>query len=165
MLRSALGGVLVLLFAAGAALANSPQVTALRQQVKALRQEESLTVKAIRARFQAIIKQEYTSEKALVQERKLVTKEEKQLLAVATTKQQKTQIRQQYAALIAVLKAGAKLDQNQIKQFRQTEKTLVAQVKAVYAAQIQQIEAQIGVLLAQEQALKNAQKAARARHR
>src|SRR5262245_66514729 len=142
-----LAGSLVVLVGATASLfAENNAVATLRKEIQALRAQEKLTVKAIRAQYDAMIKRDKVAEHILEQERRALAVQEKELLAVATSPEQKEAISAQYETLRAALKADIKLDAKQIEQLRHAEHAHVKHVEAAYNAKVKFLEAEIHAL-------------------
>jgi hypothetical protein len=118
----------------------------LREQVKALRQEERSVEKNIKARFQAIIHADQLGEKELRQERAALHQQEEAALALTSDKSQRDAIRAQYEGLRGNLKGGVKLDQAAIRQLHDQERATVKQLKDLYNARIKALELQIRAL-------------------
>jgi hypothetical protein len=137
----------VALVVVGVASADSkPAVTALRNQINALRKEEGITIKAIRARYEAIIRRDRLTEKELRHERAEVTRHEEQALALATSAADQQQIRKVYDALRHYLSKKVRLEEREIRWLRDHERAHVQHVKNLYAGAIRQLEQQIRIL-------------------
>src|SRR5580692_11501530 len=81
---------------AGVAAAENPKVAALRNEIKALRAQETAMVKAIDAHYDSIIRRDKLSEKELEVLRHQIHEQEEALLAAATTEAEKITIHQRY---------------------------------------------------------------------
>src|SRR5262245_43994338 len=66
-----------------AATAADPRVETLRAEIRTLRAQEPAVVKAVRERYDLILKREKLTEAALRQQRHVLRQEEEQLLAVS----------------------------------------------------------------------------------
>src|SRR5262245_9714169 len=104
MLRTALGGVLIVLVAASSSPGSDPQLTQLKTQLKLLKEQEKGLVATVKARYKALINQAFKSEKDLARERTISRAEEKQLAALAATKADKEKIHKSYEELFAHLR-------------------------------------------------------------
>ena len=80
-----LSSFVLALAAHGVGRASNPDANALRQQVKALRAEEKVVVKVIKARYTAVIKRGELTEKELVAERVALRQQEKLQIKQVTT--------------------------------------------------------------------------------
>jgi phage host-nuclease inhibitor protein Gam len=147
MLRMAMGGVCVALVVVGLAAADSrPGVTALRNQVKALKKEEEVTIKAVQARYKAIKRRDRLTERELKFERAEIKKQEDVALALAGSATEQAEIRKNYDALRAYLTRGAKFEEREIRMLDGQERAQIHQIKALYAARIKQLEHEIHTL-------------------
>ena len=129
----------------GIALANNPHVTALRQKVKALREEEKTVVKVIQAQYDSVINKAKLDEPQLGQLRKELLAQERQYLLLTTDKEQKANIRRNYEHLRRVLGGEGRLDAGAIRQLREQETAHVRLVQTVYKAKILELEQGIQV--------------------
>src|SRR5438270_10289287 len=144
MLRVGTGGLCAALIVVGLASADSrPAVTALRNQIKTLRHDESVVVKAIQARYRAIRRRDRLTEQELRHERAEIRRQEEQALALATSPTERHQIRANYDALRRALTRGIKLEEREIRHLADHERAHIRHVKALYAARIHEIEQQI----------------------
>src|SRR5262249_19869218 len=82
-----------------AATAADPRVNTLREEIKVLRAQEPAILKAVRERYDLLVKRERLSESALRQQRHVLGQEEEQLLAVAANPEAKAEIRTRYDRL------------------------------------------------------------------
>jgi hypothetical protein len=125
---------------------GNPDVAALRKEITALRAQEKATVKAIQTQYDTLIKADKLSEEVIASERAALAKQESELLAVATTKEDKDAIRARCETLRGVLKNGGKLDAQQINVLRAEKAAIVKVVNATYKGKVQEIEAAIKTL-------------------
>ncbi|MBI1915988.1 MAG: hypothetical protein HYS12_14820 [Planctomycetes bacterium] len=147
MLRVGTSGLCVALVVVGLASADSkPAVTELRNQIKALRKEEGAILKAIKSRYEAIIRRDRLTEKELRHERAEITSHEDQALALATSSTEREQIRKVYDALRQYLTKAVRLEEREIRLLRDHERAHVKHVKALYAARIRHLEQEIRML-------------------
>lgn len=136
--------------------ADSPEVQALRQQVKALRTERDATVKAIHAQYDSVINQTKQSEAQAAAARHALAAQEKQIGALGnstqnqsnqTTQQNQSQsnqaMQQNMENLRKAMSGEVKLDRAQIESLRVQRGNQVKLVRAAYDAKIQQLEAAI----------------------
>jgi hypothetical protein len=145
--RKIVGSFVVLfMLAAGLRAADSPEVKALHKEIEVLRAQEKATVKAIRAQYETFLKIDKLSEKELVAQRDALHQQEKELLSVATTTEDKDAIKAQYGSLRDALNKGAKLDAAEIRAIRDQEKAHTKLVSGAYAAKIKELEAAIQLL-------------------
>jgi len=128
----------------GIALANNPHVTALRQKVKALREEEKTVVKVIQAQYDSVINKAKLDEPQLGQLRKELLAQERQYLLLTTDKEQKANLRRNYEHLRRVLGGEGLLDAGAIHH-REQETAHVRLVQTVYKAKILELEQGIQV--------------------
>lgn len=140
------GAAAAVLVFAGISLGNEAEIKALRNEIKALRTQESTILKAIKAQYDGLVKQDRLSEEVLARERKTLAQQENELLAVAATKEDKDAIRAQYETVRSNLKAGIKLDANQIKELRALQNAQTNQVKLAFKSKTVQLEAAIKTL-------------------
>jgi hypothetical protein len=141
------GSVVVLVMVGIQAFAGgNPDVAALRKEVTALRAQEKATVKAIQAQYDTLIKADKLSEEILIAQRKALPKQESELMAVATTTEDKDAIKTRYELLRGLLKNGTKLDAQQINALRAEKTATVKVVGAAYRGKVQELEAAIKVL-------------------
>jgi hypothetical protein len=124
----------------------SGEIAALRKQVGALRTQEKAYVQAIHNQFETIINRDKLSEEVLIQERKLLAKQEAQLVAAAVTEADKEAIRLRFEAIRNALHTDIKLDAQQIKILRAEEHQLIERVKLTYNAAVKHVEAEIHAL-------------------
>src|SRR5438270_13894871 len=102
-----------------AATAADPRVEAVRAQIRALRAQEPAIIKAVKERYDLILKRDKLSEAVLRQQRLALREEENQLLAVAATEEQSAAIRLRYERLRKYVGGEIKLDEAEIKQIHQ----------------------------------------------
>jgi hypothetical protein len=118
-------------------------IAALRNEIKVLRAQEKATVRAIHLQYDAMIKRDKVAEQVLEQERRALAIQEKELLAVATTTEQKDEIRIRYETLRAALNTDIKLDAKQIDQLRRSEHAHIKYVEMAYNAKVKMLESEI----------------------
>src|SRR5262245_28943944 len=103
-----MAGVLVLLACASSLSADQRKVglkmeiDALRAQIRALQAEEKVTLKTIKAEYESILQSDKLSKTQLEEEKAALRAEEKALLELATTKDERHAIREQYQLLFKV---------------------------------------------------------------
>jgi len=105
--------------------------------------EEGITLKAIKARYDAIVRRERLTERELRRERAEITKYEEQALALTSSPSERKEIRRIYDSLRRYLTKGVKLEEREIRQIRDKERGHVKHVKDLYAARIRQLENEI----------------------
>ena len=131
---------------AGLRAADTPEIKALHKEIDALRAQEKVTIKAIRAQYETFLKIDKLSEKELIAQRDALHQQEKELLSVATTTEDKDAIKAQYGALRDALNKGAKLDASEIRAIRDQEKAHTKLVSAAYGSKIKELETAIQLL-------------------
>jgi hypothetical protein len=146
--------VAVAVLAASLTAAENPQVAAIHNQIKALKAEEKVTLKTIHAWYESFIKRDKFTGAVLLQERKVLAKQEQELLAVAATPEAKNEIRAHYDALRALLREDSKIDAAVIRKLRQMEKAHETYVGNAYKSKIHDLEAQAKTLAAAGKAAK-----------
>src|SRR5262245_13364547 len=147
MYRLKMVAVVVMLgVAASVSVAENNAVATLRKEIQALRAQEKAAVKAIHAQYDGMIKRDKVEEHVLAQERHALAVQEKELLAVATSPEQKDAIRAQYDKLRAALTAGIKMDAKLIEQLRHAEHAHIKHVEAAFNAKVKMLEAEIHTL-------------------
>jgi hypothetical protein len=148
MVRST-AGVLVLLASASWALADQrkanhkAEIDALRAQIKALQAEEKATLKAIKAQYESILQRDKLSKTQLEEEKVALRAQEKALLELATNKDEKHAIREQYQLLFKILNGEIKLDRELIAKIKLQEKDHLALIRTLYKAKIQSLRSLI----------------------
>jgi|SRR6266478_3182814 len=148
MVRST-AGVLVLLASASWALADQrkashkAEIDALRAQIKALQAEEKATLKAIKAQYEAILQRDKLSKNQLEEEKVALRAQEKVLLELATNKDERHAIREQYQLLFKILNGEIKLDRELIAKIKIQEKDHLALIRTLYKAKIQSLRSLI----------------------
>jgi hypothetical protein len=126
--------------------AENPDVKALRNDITALRAQEKVVLTALRAQYETYVKIDKLSEKELAAEREVLARQEKELLAVAVTNEDRDAIKAQYRSLHDALNLGSKIDSKQIQVIRAQEKAHTKLVSAAFTAKIKELEAAIQVL-------------------
>jgi hypothetical protein len=126
-------------------LANNPQVDALRQQVKQLKAEQKEVVKHIHQHYESLIRQDKLDERQRGELRRELDKQEKHYLSLATTHEQREEIRHHYDHMRKVLSGKIRMDAGAIRQLREQEKVHVRHMQEVYKAQIKHLEQEIKV--------------------
>jgi len=138
--------VVVMVGVAASVSAENNAIATLRKEIQALRAQEKAAVKAIHAQYDGMIKRDKVEEHVLAQERHALAVQEKELLAVATSPEQKDAIRAQYDKLRAALTAGIKMDAKLIEQLRHAEHAHIKHVEAAFNAKVKMLEAEIHAL-------------------
>jgi hypothetical protein len=148
MVRPRVVGPLLVLFMLSARLtaAENPEVRVLHKEIDALRAQEKATVATIRAQYEIFVKIDKLSEKELAAQRDALGKQEKELLNVATTKEDRVAIQTQYGTLRDALGKGATLDAKEIQAIRAQEKAHTKLISAAFSAKIKEMEAAIHLL-------------------
>ena len=148
MVRLRMVGSLVFFTAliGGLSAAENADVKALRNDITALRAQEKAIIKVLRAQYETVIKADKLSEAQLAEGRKVLGAQEKELLAVATTKEDRDVIRQQYSSLRDAMGKGIHLDATKIHELRTLENAQVKQVSLAFKAKIQELEVAIKVI-------------------
>jgi hypothetical protein len=143
MLRKNMAVALAALAITGSLSASdSPQVQALKQQVKVLREQRDAAAKAIHAQYDAVINQAKLSEAQLHAARKELATQESQLNALSSSAVSK-EMQANMESLRGAMKEGVKLDAAQINALRAQRHSHVQAIRAAYDAQIKQLEAAI----------------------
>jgi len=148
MVRST-AGVLVPLASASSALADQrkanhkAEIDALRAQIKALQAEEKATLKAIKAQYEAILQRDKLSKTQLEEEKVALRAQERALLELATNKDERHAIREQYQLLFKILNGEIKLDRELIEKIKLQEKDHLALIRTLYKAKIQSLRSLI----------------------
>jgi hypothetical protein len=137
--------VLVVL-SAGLAAAENPEIKMLRGDIQVLRAQEKSVLTLLRAQYETYVKIDRLSEKELAAERDVLSKQEKELLAVATTNEDRDAIKAQYKSLRDALNLGSKIDAKQIQAIRAQEKAHTKLVSAAFTAKVKELEAAIQIL-------------------
>jgi hypothetical protein len=135
---AALSAVAVFVCAAGA---QNPQVAAIQNQIKGLQAEKTLTIKAIEAQYDLMIRREKVEEAVLSRERKILGEQEALLLKLADEPGEKAAIRAQYETLRSYLATGKRLDAADRAVLRTMKKNHVTAVSNAYAARIKYLQA------------------------
>jgi hypothetical protein len=123
-----------------ASRANNPEVTAIHEQIKALRAEEKVTVKAIHDWYEGLIKRDKLTAEVLREERNALKKQEDALLSVAATKEARAAIKEHYDKIRALLREDSKLDAEAIRELRRLEKAHETAVANAYKSKILMLE-------------------------
>jgi hypothetical protein len=132
----------VLVITGSLSAADSPQVQALKQQIKTLREQREAAAKAIHAQYDAAINQAKMSEAQLHATRKELATQESQLNALSSSPASK-EMQANMESLRAAFKGDIKLDAAQINALRAQRTNHVDAIRAAYDAQIRQLEAAI----------------------
>ena len=143
---SVIASVTVLTVLSVAASAADPRVNAMREQIRGLRAQEPVIVKAVKERYDLILKREKLTEAALRQQRHVLKEEENQLLAVAANEEQSAAIRLRYERLRKYVGGEIKLDEAEVKQVHQMRDLHLRQIRAAYQAKIKMLEAEMRVM-------------------
>jgi hypothetical protein len=143
-----LAGSLAVLIAlcANVPAAENAEIKALRNDITALRAQEKVVQKVLRAQYETYVKIDKLSEAELAAERETLAKQEKELLAVATTNEDRDAIKAQYRTLHDALNQGSKIDAQQIKAIRAQEHVHSKLVSAAFNAKVKELEAAIQIL-------------------
>jgi hypothetical protein len=145
-------GVLVLLAGTSGVLADQrkashkAEIDALRAQIKALRAEEKITLKTVKAQYEAVLQPDKLSKVQLEEEKTAVRTQEKALLELATTTDDRRAIREKYHLLLKVLAGEIQLDNELIKKIKAEEKAHMTLIRTLYKAKIQSLQNLIHVL-------------------
>jgi hypothetical protein len=132
-------GILALLTANLNAVENAA-TAGLKREIAALKAQEKVAVKMIQAQYDSMINRDKVAESVMEQQRRALHIQEKELLAVATTEEQKIAIRAQYDEMRALLGNDIKLDAKQITRLREMRTAHVRQIEAAYRAKIKFLE-------------------------
>jgi hypothetical protein len=143
-----LAGSLVALVVLSADLsaAENPEIKVLRNDIQVLRAQEKSVLNLLRAQYETYVKIDKLSDKELAAERDVLAKQEKELLAVATTNEDRDAIKAQYVTLRDALNLGSKIDAKQIQAIRAQEKAHTRLVSAAFTAKVKELEAAIQIL-------------------
>ena len=141
-------GVCVLLVGTGLATAQTggSAITALRNQVKILRAQESNTIKVIHAIYRAIRQRDRLTDAELQLQRTALTNQENAALSQTSDPTQRSQIRQLFDTLRGQLTIGVALTEAEINALITEESVLTRQIRALYTAQINILEQKIRLL-------------------
>ncbi len=143
MLRTSIAaGLAVLVITNSVPAADSPQVQALKQEVKTLRAQRDAAVKAVHAQYDAVINQTKMSEAQLSAARGTLAKQEQQLAALGDSANTK-EMQANMEALRGALKGDIKLDAARINALRAQRAAHVNAITAAYDAKIKALEAAI----------------------
>src|SRR5262245_23731803 len=129
-----------------AATAADPRVEVLRAQIRTVRIQAPAVVKAVRDRYDLIIRREKLSETVLKQQRQALKAEENELLGLAANEEQAAAVRLRYERLRKYLAGEIKLDEAEIKQVLQTRELHVRQVRAAFQVKLKTLEYELNVL-------------------
>ena len=143
---SVIASVTVLTVLSVAATAADPRVNVMREQIRALRAQEPVIVKAVKERYDLILKREKLTEAVLRQQRQALKAEENELLSLAANEEQATAVRLRYERLRKYLAGEIKLDEAEVKQVHQMRDLHVRQIKAAFQAKIKTLEAEMRIL-------------------
>jgi hypothetical protein len=121
--------------------AGNPEVTAINEQIKALKAEEKVTLKTVHAWYEGMIKRDKLTAEVLHEERTALKKQEDALLSVAANDAEKAAIKKQYDGIRALLKEDGKLDAAAIRELRALEKAHETTIANAYKSKIQALEA------------------------
>ncbi|HEY1861968.1 MAG TPA: hypothetical protein VGG61_16520, partial [Gemmataceae bacterium] len=138
--------IVLVVLCTGLTAAENPEIKVLRNEITALRAQEKAVLNLLRAQYETYVKIDKLSEKELAAERETLAKQEKELLAVATTSEDRDAIKAQYKSLHDALNLGTKIDANQIREIRALEKVHTKLVGAAFNAKIKELEAAIQIL-------------------
>ncbi len=115
----------------------------MRAQIKALQAEEKATLKAIKAQYEAILQRDKLSKTQLEEEKVALRAQEKALLELATNKDERHAMREQYQLLFKILNGEIKLDRELIAKIKLQEKDHLALIRTLYKAKIQSLRSLI----------------------
>jgi hypothetical protein len=121
--------------------ADNPQVKAIQEEIKVLKAEEKVTVKNIHAWYESFIKRDKLTKEVVLEERKVLKKQEEALLSIAATEEARKVVHAQYDGLRALLKEDTKIDTEVIRELRRLEKLHETYVGDVYKSKIVVLEA------------------------
>jgi hypothetical protein len=128
------------------ATAADPRVETMRAEIRALRAQEPAILRAVRERYDLIVKREKLSEAALRQQRQVLKQEEEQLLAVSATAEEKAAVGTRYERLRKYMGGEIKLDEAEVKQIHLMRDAHVRQIRAAFSAKIKGMEAEMRAL-------------------
>jgi hypothetical protein len=141
------GSLWAALVAVNLAAADSrPEALALQEQIKALKKEQEITIKAIKARYGAIKRRDRLNEAELRGERAAIKRQEDVTLALTASPLERRQVQAAYDTLRKYLTGGVKLEQHEVRLLTDHENAQVRQVKALYGARIKQLEQMLRAL-------------------
>ena|SRR5229473_7107968 len=138
--------VALVVLSAGLAAAENPEIKVLRNDIQVLRAQEKSVLTLLRAQYEMYVRIDKLSEKELAAEHDVLAKQEKELLAVATTNEDRDAIKAQYVTLRDALNLGSKIDAKQIQAIRAQEKVHTRLVSAAFTAKVKELEAAIQIL-------------------
>ncbi len=125
------------------AQANDPRVDPIHQQIKALREEEKITIQHIREHYKAIIGNKKMDERHKERLRKTLLEEERLALSHARGEEHREKIRAHYHYLRRVLSGEIRLDDKTIRRLRDQEGEHIRHIEAVYNHKIRELEESI----------------------
>ncbi|HEX5270645.1 MAG TPA: hypothetical protein VFW33_09175, partial [Gemmataceae bacterium] len=102
--------------------ADNAQVKAIHEEIKVLRAEEKVTLKTIHEWYEAFIKRDKLTREVLIEERKILKRQEEALLSVAATEAARKAVHAHYDSLRALLREDTKIDTATIRELRRLEK-------------------------------------------
>jgi hypothetical protein len=135
-----LSTILGILTVATLSWASNPQADALRQQVKALRNEQKVVVKVIGASYDKALRGVRLGEKELSAEKAALHEQERQYLALTTSDDDRETIRSQYHLLQGVLSGDIHLDVEVRSRLRAQKTVLTKLVNELYKAKIAELD-------------------------
>lgn len=122
------------------AQANDPRVDRIHQQIRALREEEKITIQHIREHYKAIIGHKKMDERQKERLRKALLEEERLALSHARGEEHREKIRAHYNHLRRVLSGEIRLDDKAIRGLREREVEHIRHIEAVYHHRIRELE-------------------------
>ena len=146
-MKGALVGTCLLLASAVSGLADhKADIAALRNQIKLLRAEEKVTLKAIKTQYEEILHQDKLSKDKREELKTALKNEEKSLLELTSDKDERQAIKDKYHLLFQILSGEVQLDKEMIAKIRQQEKAHAKLIHTLYAAKIKELELLIAAL-------------------
>jgi hypothetical protein len=137
------GSLLAAVLAPSLLAADNQIVTALKNEIKVLREQEKVAVKRVHAQYDRYLRRDRWTDEALRQERRLVAEQEELLLAITAEPTARRAIRTHFDTLRSYLTVDIILDDAQLARLRAHRNAHLDHIKNSYRAKILQLEAQI----------------------
>lgn len=133
----------VAVLASSVSAADSPQVAAMKEQVKTLKAQKVAAAKSIQAQYDAVINQKKMNEAQLAAARKELAAREAEIKALGDTSPEAKTAKSNLDSLRHAMFDGGVLDAKQIAALRTQRNTHVSASNAAYEAKIKELEANI----------------------
>lgn len=128
------------ILAAHLTAAENPQVAEIHNEIKALKAEERATIKTIHAWYDSFIKRDKFTAAVLGEERRVLKRQEDELLGVSASPESKREIRGHYEAVREIVREDGKIDAAAIRRLRQLERQHETYVSNAYKSKIRSLE-------------------------